>query len=318
MGNRVQILTSNKIDATKWDNCIEKSSNSLIYADYSFLTNQCDHWSGLIINDYQTILPLPWRRKWGIKYLYAPTFTQQLGFFGDLSIIHFPEILKHIQKFAKYGDLFFNYQNRDILNQIECEEKTNYVLNLENPYPKTFSNYSKELIKNLQKSQKHKLTYAIDFEIEDAIQQFYLQYQNRFVKYNYSTFRNLSKTCLELSGRNKCITRYVYNATTNEVLSIALLLKDEKRLYLLLNSTNPNGRIFAANHFLLDQIIQEFSEEALLFDFEGSERKGIREFYESFHPECQLFFHYRFNKLPFLINWIRIIAGRLKISISKT
>ncbi len=310
MGNRIQILPSNKIDADKWNNCIEKSGNSLIYADYSFLTNQCDHWSGLIINDYQTILPLPWRRKWGIKYLYAPEFIQQLGFFGDLSNINFPEILKSIFKFAKFGDLFFNYQNREILNQIEYEEKTNYILNLENSYPKIFSNYTNELIKNLQKSQKHKLIYEVDFKIEDSIHQFYLQYQNRFKKYENSTFQNLSNTCLELSERNKCITRYVYSETTNEVLSMALLLKDEKRLYLLLNSTNSIGRSFAANHFLLDKIIQEFSEEALILDFEGSERKGIKEFYESFQPKYQPFFHYRFNKLPFLINWGRKIASR--------
>jgi hypothetical protein len=61
----------------------------------------------------------------------------------------------------------------------------------------------------------------------------------------------------------------------------------------------------AANHFLLDQIIQEFSEENLIFDFEGSERKGIKEFYQSFHPENQPYFQVSFNQLPYWQKWIR-------------
>jgi hypothetical protein len=310
MENQIQILPSHKIDPLKWNNCVEKSSNSLIYADFFFLTSQCDQWSGLIIDDYKTILPLPWRKKWGIRYLYAPAFIQQLGFFGHLSNLPITEIINSIIEFAKFGDLFFNYQNRELLTKIEYSEKTNYILDLKNSYPKIYSDYSHDLIKNLQKSEKHPLKYVYDVTIEVAIQQFQLQYQNRFPHLNLNTFQGLTTTCLALAKRNQCIVRSAYSDSTNEVLSIALLLKDNKRLYLLLNTTNKIGRSFAANHYLLDQIIQEFCEEEILLDFEGSEHNGIKEFYEAFHPKNQPYFHYRLNKLPFLINFIRTIITR--------
>jgi hypothetical protein len=305
MDNIIQILPSNKIDPIKWNTCVEQSDNSLIYADYFFLTNLCDHWSGLIIGDYKTIMPLPWRKKWGIRYFYAPAFIQQLGLFGDLTNLPISNILYTLKEFAKFGDLFFNYQNIEVLNKTKCFPKANYILDLNQSYPQIHSKYAHDLIKNLQKSEKKNLTYMNDVKIEDTILQFQAQYQGRFPQYNFTVYQNLIKICLELAKKNQCVIRSVHNETTNDPLSIALLLKDKNRLYLLLNTTNTIGRSYAANHFLLDQIIQEFCEENLVFDFEGSERKGIKEFYESFHPEIQPYFHCRFNDLPFFMNYVR-------------
>jgi hypothetical protein len=310
MESYIQILPSHKIDRNKWNACIEQSSNAIIYADYFFLSFQCDQWSGLIIDDYKTIMPLPWRKKWGIRYLYAPAFIQQLGIFGNLSNLPIPQILNRINQFAKYGDIFFNDQNTAILNQIEYFQKTNYTLKLNQSYPQIFASYSQDLIRNLHKSEKRNLTYANDTKIEDAIQLFQSQYKDRFPQYGFKVYQNLTNACLELAKRKQCIIRSVQTESSNEPISIALILKDKKRLYLLLNLTNNIGRAFAANHYLLDQVIQEFCEEDILFDFEGSERKGIKEFYESFHPTLQPYFHYRFNNLPFLINWIRQILNR--------
>ncbi len=305
MGNSIQILPSDKIDLVKWNMCIEQSSNALIYADYFYLTNQCDHWAGLIIGDYKTIMPLPWRKKWGIKYLYAPAFIQQLGIFGDLSNLHLQQILNKIKEFAKFGDLFFNYENMAILSEITTQQKTNFILNLNQPYPSIKARYTSDLLKNLQKSEKRKLKYTNNLSVEDAITQFQIQYQSRIPHYNEHTFKKLNTTCIELAKHHKCFIRTVSTQESNDSISTALLLTHKKRIYLLLNTTNSIGRSFAANHYLLDQIIQEFCEEDLVLDFEGSERKGIKEFYESFQPEIQPYFQFTYNNLPFLINWAR-------------
>jgi hypothetical protein len=307
MDNNVQILPSNKIDPIKWNHCIEHSSNTLIYADYFFLTSQCDNWSGVIINNYKTVMPLPWRKKWGVRYLYAPAFIQQLGLFGDLSNLSIYQLLNTIRGFVRYGDLYFNYQNFVVINKLEFFLKTNYILELSQSYHQIYSNYSHDLIKNLQKSEKHKLKYSNEIKIEAAILQFQHQYHDRFPQYDFKVYQKLTATCLELAKKNQCTIRSVYSESGKDPLSIALLLKDKKRLYLLLNITNSNGRSSAANHYLIDRIIQEFCEEELVFDFEGSERKGIKEFYESFQPKLQQYFHYRFNHLPFWINWARQI-----------
>ncbi len=307
MGTQIQILHSKEIDPEKWDHCINNSSNSLIYAGYNYLTNQCINWSGLIINNYHTVLPLPWKKKWGIRYIYAPAFIQQLGFFGNLVDLPITQIMDRIKEFAKFGDLFLNYQNKELLSNLDFVEKTNYILGLDNSYPKIHSNYAQDLLKNLQKSEKHNLQYLQTVSIENTIEQFQINYQNRFPQFNTKTFQNLKNTCKELAENNQCFTRSVCYETTDQVISTALLLRDNKRLYLLLNSTSLTGRSLSANHFLIDSIIREYCEEALIFDFEGSERKGIKDFYQSFQPINQPYFHVRFNNLPFLINLIRAL-----------
>jgi hypothetical protein len=317
MGTQIQILFYKEIDPEKWNNCIDNSSNSLIYARYQYLTKQCNNWSGLIINDYKTVLPLPWKKKWGIRYLYAPPFIQQLGFFGNLSGLPIPQVIDRIKEYVKFGDLFFNYQNIELLKNINYVEKTNFILNLNHSYPKIYNNYSQDLVKNLQRSEKHNLQYIQSVSIENTIEQFQINYQNRFPQYNATSFQNLKATCKELANKNQCFTRSVCADATKQVISTALLLKDNTRLYLLINSTNTTGRSLSANHFLLDSIIQEFCEESLILDFEGSERKGIKDFYQSFHPINQPYFHYRFNNLPFLINLVRNMIQTLKFMFQK-
>jgi hypothetical protein len=72
-----------EIDIAKWDQCIEKSSNGLIYAYSFYLDHTADNWDALILNDYEAVMPLPWRKKFQFYYLYQPTFTAQLGIFGN-------------------------------------------------------------------------------------------------------------------------------------------------------------------------------------------------------------------------------------------
>ena len=41
------------------------------------------HWDGLILNDYEAVMPVTWNQKWGIKYLHQPALTPQLGIFSS-------------------------------------------------------------------------------------------------------------------------------------------------------------------------------------------------------------------------------------------
>ncbi|MCX6205399.1 MAG: hypothetical protein NTZ19_04010 [Bacteroidetes bacterium] len=305
MEQPIQILPSQQIDQQKWNQCINQSKHALIYADYRFLNALCDNWSGLIVGDYESVMPLPWRKKWGIRYLYAPPFIQQLGFYGNLNSLNMPAIWKSIFSFAKFGDLFFNFQNKELLNEFAFTEKTNFILNLDAPYPSIHSEYTQDLIKNLQKSEKRVLLYVNDLRLEESIHLFQTQYQERFPQFHKVIYTNFLDVCMALSNTNNCISRSVFTENGNEILATAVLLKNSNRLSLIMNATTQTGRTLAANHFLIDQIIQEFSEEKILFDFEGSELKGVKEFYASFHPVNQPYFQVSYNRLPSILNWIR-------------
>ena len=90
MNPRIEILPSDKINQYAWDQCVRNNSNGLIYTTSVYLNQLSEQWNGLVLNDYETIMPLPWKKKAGIRYCYTPPFIQQLGITGGLtlSLIH--------------------------------------------------------------------------------------------------------------------------------------------------------------------------------------------------------------------------------------
>ncbi|MDP3354122.1 MAG: hypothetical protein Q8S44_10335, partial [Flavobacteriaceae bacterium] len=58
------------LDIEKYDTCIDRALNSRIYAYSWYLDIVADHWDALILNDYEAVMPLPWRSKYFIKYIY--------------------------------------------------------------------------------------------------------------------------------------------------------------------------------------------------------------------------------------------------------
>ena len=105
------------IDKTRWDNCIRNAVNGNIYAWSWYLDAVSENWDALISEDYQFLMPLTWRQKWGLKYLHRPLLSQQLGVFStrkvDTDTVF--EFLKHIPGKYRLIEITLNKYN-SILN----------------------------------------------------------------------------------------------------------------------------------------------------------------------------------------------------------
>ncbi len=303
MLNDVSILPSHKIDAEKWDACVAANSNGLIYATTVYLNAMADNWSGLVIDDYATVMPLPWRKKYGIRYLYTPPFTQQLGIIGNIEINQ-TQWLQALQRFVKYGTYLFNYDNNVALHGLKVSSCNNYIIDLNGNYPAIKKRYKKSFKQNIARAAKQQLTYTNSFKVEEPIALFY-QYNclktNHVSSSDYSRFKQL---CNTLCVTGDALIRKVVNSA-GEILCIVLLLKDSKRYYNLINYTSPEGRKLEANYFLYDNLLMEFAESHMLFDFEGSDLPGVKAFYESTGAVNQPYYQWQFNKLPWPINVLK-------------
>src|SRR6266550_2768979 len=70
-GNHIHYLQRQDIDLIKWNACITAAPNGLIYARSFYLDAMtAEQWDGLVMGDYEAVMPLPWRRKFGFYYLY--------------------------------------------------------------------------------------------------------------------------------------------------------------------------------------------------------------------------------------------------------
>jgi len=298
---RPDIIPSHNIDKQKWDACIHNSSNPLIYAYSFYLDQMADNWHGIIINDYKAVMPVCWRKKWGIRYAYDVPFIQQCGWFQSVPGNYAEILIKALFSFCRYGNYSFNYNCHTGMDKINpC---TNYILDLSATYNSLKEHYSNDLANNLKKATREAFIYTME-DHHVAIDIYRQIYHSRMPHVSDKDFDRFIGLCNFLYATNEVVVRKVCNSN-NELLATALLLKDKNRLYNLMNSTTAAGRKTEANHFLFDNIFKEFAGSQLIFDFEGSDIPGVKSFYEKFGAVNQPYYKLHFNHLPFPLNKLK-------------
>jgi hypothetical protein len=301
MPSSIAILPADQIDVSKWNDCIE-NNKGLIYSGTAYLNQMTDQWSGLVMNDYQSVMPLPYRKKWGITYLYTPAFTQQLGLTGKYTEQDSKAAFHAISNFAKYGDYFLNHLNQPNLGQGSFISRNNFIISLSHSYEEIYTGFSTNFKRILKKVKP--FSYQIKESVIESIHMHQLLVQPQTIKVTNQDYQHLTALCTQKMLEGKCICRNIID-DQNNILSAAILLKDKYRLYNLVNVTSSEGKKLFANHLLMNGIINEFALSGLTFDLEGSEIPGVKEFYEKMGAINQPYYHWHFNQLPFPINILK-------------
>jgi hypothetical protein len=302
--SKINILVSQAIDKDKWNRCVCENENGLIYSSTHYLDAICDNWHGLVVNDYTAVMALPWRKKFGIRYGYIPPFIQQLGLIGDISNIESIELIKSIQQFISFADIHFNFSNSSLVKTISVSARTNLLIDLSQPYDNIRAGFKNDTKENIRKAEMQKFLYSSETDIDKAISLYQLHYGERMKHILQADYYNFLQLSRYFEINSQCFTRQVTDEK-GALLAIALFLKDEKRIYNLMNTTLPEGRNSEANYFLLDRVIAEFSGQSLLFDMEGSDLPGVRTFYEKFGAVSQPYFYYHYNRLPWPLRLLK-------------
>ena len=272
----IKLIKRKHLDNIKYDYCIENSHQSRIYAFSWYLDIVADNWDVLVLNDYDAVMPLPWKRKFGLKYITQPYFCQQIGVFSlhELSKKDENNFIKKIPfSFIKIA-LALNAENHHFLNDISV----NYLLDLNFEYAILKKNFSKGRKHAIQKGIKKKL--ALKFIDLDEIVA--LQKNN----YTYSFPEDkLQKLYYATNERKIAKLLGIYDGDT--FLGGGLFLRHKNRIIYLFSAFNALGRKMQASSFLLSYMIQQESLNNIILDFEGGNMPNIGKFYRSFgaHPE---------------------------------
>ena len=278
-------------------------ASPLIYGRSFYLDAMAaGQWDALVLDDYHAVMPLTWRFKSGIRYLYQPAFTQQTGIFSAQPTppSMTENFLRQLDRHFRFAEICLNYTNA----HPSLTPRTNYILPLDAPYEQLAGQYKKDLIRNLRLSSRSRLTYTKDFDLHTALLDFRREYTSRLPAIQDEDYRRFETLCLFLRQQGQLLTRAVVDERQQPLCS-AVFLRDTHRFYLLHSTTLPAGRASEANHFLLDQFIREWAGSPMILDFEGSDHPGIAHFYSNFGGIDQPYFFYRRNRLPWPIRWLK-------------
>ncbi|RYY22519.1 MAG: GNAT family N-acetyltransferase [Chitinophagaceae bacterium] len=291
----IRYVKRKELDSSAWDDCIDRSANSLIYAYTFYLDTMSDQWDALIMGDYEYVMPVTWRQKFGYRYLYPPPFTQQGGIFSAKAITTkiIDEFLQSARQQFSYGDIFLNYA----CGGAELSPHCNLVLPLSPAYEQLRGNYKKDLSNNLRAAAKHSFRFAATNDFNTVLRLFKMRYASKIGSISSDGYSRFARLLTHKELRGLCLARTV-TSYDNDLLATALLLVSGNRMYLLHSYVSDRGRSMKANHFLLDRLIHEFAGSDMLLDFEGSDIPGIASYYMNFGATSQPYYFYSFNHLP--------------------
>jgi Acetyltransferase (GNAT) domain len=306
-GLHIRYVRRQEIDTTRWDACVEYAANTILYGFHYYLDHMAaGRWDALILGDYEAVMPLTWRRKYGIRYLYQPPFTQQAGIFAakPLSAENIEAFLQTARRHFRFAEIFLNYGNE----YPGLQPRSNYILHLDAPYAELAAHYKKDLVRNLKLAARSPLAYSHEPDFTLAMKGYRQEYGARTPHVQPGDYTRFEALCRYCQTRGNLVVRAAV-APDGQVLATALLLRDRYRLYLLQSTTLAAGRHMEANHFLLDQLIQEWAGSGLLLDFEGSDIPGIAHFYKNFGSIEQPYYFYRYTRLPWFVNLIKFLTN---------
>ena len=302
----VTYLTYHEIDKSKWDQLIIDSPNGFIYSHSFFLDSLCQ-WNALIMDDYQYVMPLPFKKKAGFNYIYTPFFIGQLGITGKdvVSEIIYKKFIQSIPATFSFVDLQLNEFNAVAeMQHLQKEERINYVLPLNKDYDTIAANFNKDAKKNLRQAAKFELSVADNVSLDIVFDLYKKAYGNLNKRITKNDYANFYKTCSNALNLKRGFITGIKNVR-QEIVAAAFFAKDNKRIYYLLGAPSAEGKKVNATHLLINEVIKQYAGSELEFDFEGSDIPSVANFYRKFGPLKKTYQHISINRLPFYIKWLK-------------
>jgi len=305
MNNQQQIryVEHKSIDSEKWSRCLESAPNSRFYANEWHLERAAERWDALIWDDYEFVMPLPVRKKYGITYVFQPLFCQQLGIFPSppeyIAGVFYRTLLEKV----RYSDVNLNSANPTVntIPGIDFLPRLNYLLDLQDDYETISRKYSTNTKRNISKANKNQLQLVAGIRLEEYLAFKETNLMDKASKDDIEKLKNIIafgqyKGMGEIYG--------VYN-DENELCAAVYFCRWKSRVIYLNAASNQEGKKLGAMYFLVDNFVKTNAEQDLKLDFEGSMIPGVARFYSGFGATAETYFQLKFNRLPLLFKWLK-------------
>lgn len=277
----IKRITRKKLDVEKYSNCLNNAANYRIYAEYWYLdTLVGDNWDCYILNDYEAIMPLPYTKKLGIKFITQPIYCQQLGVFHGQNFSK-----NNFQKFEKklhrnlVRSYSFNEENTEMYEP-KGKLKVNFILDLNKPYSEISDNYTSKRNKELRRTSR------MDLVINEVknLQNFQLLKD----KYEYIYTHKLEKKYISIFKKilkNGQLKVFDIFSKEHVLIGSQAMLFSKNRIICLSFARNKEEDKHNTSAYILDYIIKSNAEKNIIFDFEGSSLPAVAKFMEGYSPQ---------------------------------
>lgn len=278
----IKFLNFDIIDPVKWDEVISQSQFPTVFATFQFLSIGCPT-GALIVDDYETVIPLPYKSKFWVRYIYSPPFVSRLGVFSKstLDASEIARLLKEIPTSFVLTELLLNQSN----SMNDAQLFPSYQLSLDRPFETIYPLFSENTKRNIKSSLKNDLNYSSHVTIEETIALFQenrgKDLENPIPDSHYNVLLKLAKH----AEKAQILDKIAVHNSEGILLAAALFLQDHQRVWFWFSGRNNTYSDQKGMFYLLQEYIKLHSDQNLIFDFNGSKNPNIARFYRGFGAE---------------------------------
>lgn len=300
---KVELVHRKAINVERWDQVISDSLAETLYPYSWYLDAAAENWSALVADNYTFIMPLVWKKKYGLRYLYQPFYTQQLGVFSKEHVD--PEVITSMLLMLpsrfRFASINFNIKNLvGDLDPFKAEDKANYILNLKPSHEEIFASFSTNAKRNIKKA------YEIDEEVDTKVsieELLAFKRKNDVLKRSEEEYRWLQNLLETVSERSRGL---IYGARVDKQLSaVAYFAFSQSRAIYLVSASNEIGKEYRSMFKLVDSFIKAFAGSELVLDFEGSNIPSVARFFGGFGARPEIYQNLSYSRLPSFLNRIK-------------
>jgi hypothetical protein len=295
----INYIKRKDLDIVKYNDCIENSIQSRIYGFSWYLDIVADNWDVLVLDDYKAVMPIPWKKKYGIKYVYPPFWLLELGVFSldeNQDINSFLEVLYCDFKFI---ELRLNTKNKFLKSDFLINKQFQY-LDLKIGYESILKGYNRNRKREIIKANKHHLIEKWNDNPEKLITIFKANIAERIKGVSdkdYTTLLNI----MQLSIKKRVGELLTIYDTNDKLLAAAFFLKHKNKVTQLVCASDVSNRKNGVHAFFNDRAIFKYQPHFSVYNFGGSSMKNIANYYTSFGATTEEYQQIKYNNLPFLV-----------------
>ena len=300
-----QYLRHSQIDRQQWDACLDRHFPDLLYLRSWFLDEMVPGWEALVdiepvTGQYFGIMALPVRKKWGLRFLYQPYLTAQLGYVGkDNSRLR--DFLAAIPGSFRYLDFCLNEKNSLPPGPGGGYIRHNLVLDLSPSAGQLSAAFHTNTRRNLRKARTHSLS----VETADNWQLAWDFFCQHSITPPGEQEKPQCEALLEKMKSLGQLETYVVKNNSGQLAGSCIFCWQGARAYYLFPATDPAFRNSGASPLLIDAFIARHAGSPVLLDFEGSDIESVARFYEGFGAVDHPYPAIRQNRLPFPLRFLK-------------
>ena len=288
----IHFYRHDEIDRTRWDACIEASPAATLLASYDILSVANSDWSALIEDDYTAVMPLPWRSKFGLKYVYNPFYYTRLGIFSAKTITCelVTEFLQAIPKSFVSVDLNLNESVPEEAAVPNGHLKVSHRLDLNQPYEAICKGYGSNHKRNIKAARAFAPVIDENITAEQVIALYRSSRRgsDKSVKMTDVDYTIFLKACT-IAKQQELTDVWGVRDNDGTLLAGAVFLRDHGRVWFWASGRDEERADRKAMFFLMDEYIRQHANQQLVLDFNGSSTESVARFYAGFGSEKYTF-----------------------------